>query len=327
MLTRRRFIAGASSGALLTAAGTAARAQAIDQARILVGFPAGGTPDVVARQVAERMTGRYARTVFVDNRPGAGGQLAVSALKIAPPDGSTMMICAMGILGLYPHTYRKLPYDPKKDLTPVSIAATTDYAFAVGPMVPPSVTTVAAFMQWCKANPDKASFGSGAIGSPLHFIGVMLGKASQIELTHVGYRGSQAAIQDMLGGVLPAVCAPVGEILRHLTDGRLRLLGTSGPDRSRFTPSVPTFLEEGYKDLVMREWFGFFLPAGASDPLVRKLNADLRQALESAGVAEALAVSGLTVTPSSPAELSRSLAADTERWGEVVRIIGFTAEN
>lgn len=327
MSTRRQFIASAHGAVILATFGQAANAQIPEQAKILVGFPPGGTPDALARQVAEKLTNHYAKSVFVDNRAGAGGQLAVAAAKTAPPDGHTILVCAMAILGVYPYTYRKLPYDPVKDLTPVSVGVTTDYAFAVGPMVPRNITTVPAFMEWCKANPTKTSFGSPAPGSPLHFMGLMLGKASHVELTHVGYRGSQAAIQDVLGGVLPAVCAPVGEVLRHLPEGKLRTLGTSGPDRSRFTPNVATFHEQGYKDLVSREWYGFFLPAGAAPATVQKLNADLHRALRSPGVADSLAIFGLEVAPSSPAELAQKLAADLERWKPIVAAIGFKAEN
>lgn len=326
MTTRRRFIAATSGGALLTTFGLQANAQVIERARIIVGFPPGGTPDALARQVAERLAHSYAGAVYVDNRPGAGGQLAVTATKGAPADGSTILVCAMAILGVYPYTYKKLPYDPQKDLTPVGVGVTTDYAFAVGPTVPQSITNVAAFMQWCKSDPSKAMFGSPASGSPLHFMGLMLGKASQVELTHVGYKGSQPAIQDLLGGVLPALCTPVGECLRYLPDGRLRILGTSGPDRSRFTPTVATFAEQGYKDLVSREWYGFFLPAGAPAPLVQKLNADLHKSLRSPGVSEALAIFGLEIAPGTPEELSHKLAADLERWKKIVQVIGFTAD-
>lgn len=327
-LTRRQIIQSTGAAALLAAGlGRTALAQALETARVIVGFPAGSTPDVVARRIAEKLSQGYAKAALVDNRTGAGGQIAVTAVKALGPDGSNILISPMSILGVYPHTYKKLPYDPVADLTPVSMGVTFDYGFAVGPGVPESVKTIPDFMAWCKANPAKASFGSPAPGSTLHFSGIMLGRAAGVELTHIGFRGSQAAIQDLLGGQLPALCSPLGEFLRHLSGGKLRVIGTSGAKRSRFTPNIATFAEQGYKDMVFSEWYGFFLPAKATPETVQKLNAAVRQALAAPDVIEGLAGFGLEPAPSTPAQLAATLKADTERWGPVVKSIGFTADN
>jgi tripartite-type tricarboxylate transporter receptor subunit TctC len=327
MQKRRRHLLKAGLGTALLGAGGMSIAQpALGSAKILVGFPAGGTPDAVSRRVAEKMAPGYAPSVIIDNRVGAGGQIAVSAMKGAPADGSVILICAMAILGVYPHTYKKLPYDPIADLTSVTVGVTTEFAFAVGPAVPEAVKTIPQFMEWTKLNKDKAAFGSPAPGSPLHFTGILLGRAAGIELTHVGYRGSQAAIQDILGGQLPAIVCPVGECLRHLPAGKLRVLGTSGEKRSRFVPGAQTFAEQGYKELVFDEWYGFFLPARAPQPVVQRLNSALTQALKAPDVIEFLAGFGLEPAPSTAAELDVKLRQATERWGRIAKEIGFTAE-
>ena len=324
--TRRHFIGSTAATALLSGIGGSARAQSIETAKIVVGFPPGSTPDIVARKVAEKLAGNYSRTTFVENRTGAGGQIAVSAIKGAAADGSTILLTPMSMLGVYPFTYKKLSYDPIADLAPVAMGVTFDYGFAVGPAVPESVQTIPDLMAWWKANPKQANFGSPAPGSPLHFTGIMLGRAAGVELTHIGFRGVQVAIQDLLGGQLPALCGPVGEFIRHLQGGKLRLLGTSGAKRSKFTPNVQTFAEQGYKDMILSEWYGFYMPAQASTDSIQKLNIALRQALASPEVVEGLRGFGLEAAPSSPAHLAAALKADMERWGPIVKSIGFSAD-
>jgi tripartite-type tricarboxylate transporter receptor subunit TctC len=324
---RRDILKAVISSAFLGTGGSTLAQSSLTNARIIVGFPPGGTPDVVSRRLSEKMTPSYASTMIVDNRTGAGGQIAVSAMKGAPTDGSVILICAMAILGVYPHTYKKLPYDPIADLTPVTVGVTTEFAFAVGPAVPDSIKTIPQFMEWTKSNKDKAAFGSPAPGSPLHFTGVLLGRAAGVELTHVGYRGSQAAIQDMLGGQLPALVCPIGECLRHLPTGKLRVLGTSGEKKSRFIPGVATFAEQGFKELVFNEWYGFFLPANSAPSVVQRLNVSLTQALRSSDVVEFLNGFGLEAAPGTAAELALKLKQATEQWGRIAKEIGFTVDS
>jgi tripartite-type tricarboxylate transporter receptor subunit TctC len=265
--------------------------------------------------------------VVVDNRPGAGGQIAISGLKASSPDGATMLVTPMSMLGIYPHTYKKLPYDPFTDLTPVSLGVEFDMGFAVGPMVPVTVRNIADFHAWCKSNPNQANFGSPAPGSVPHFVGELIGRAGNVNLQHIGFRGSQPAIMDMLGGQLAAVSAPVGEFLQHLSGGKLRVIATSGSQRNRFMPLIPTLVEQGYKDMVYGEWFGFYLPGKASPELVQRANLAVKSALATNEVIEGLASMGLVARSSSPAELSVLLKSDSERWASIVKLIGFTAES
>src|SRR4051812_49132178 len=192
MQTRRRFLGsaalGALSGALPGAFSNTARAQGFDQVKIVVGFPPGGTTDVMARKVAEKLRGPYARVVIVENKPGAGGQLGVIAVKDSPADGSTLLLTPSSMLTIYPNTYPRLQYKVD-DVAPVSLAMFTHHVVSVGPLVPESVRTLRDFFSWAKANPDKAAYGSPGAGSMPHLIGVLVAKAGGVELRHVAYRG------------------------------------------------------------------------------------------------------------------------------------------
>ncbi|PKO42995.1 MAG: twin-arginine translocation pathway signal protein [Betaproteobacteria bacterium HGW-Betaproteobacteria-3] len=327
-ISRRQILQSASAAALLgsTARLAWAQGQPLETAKFVTGFSAGGTSDTLCRRVASRLSTAYAKTAVVENKTGAGGQIAVQAVKGAAPDGATILQTPMSMLGVYPHIYRKLPYDPLADLTPASLACTFDFGFAVGPAVPSSIQTVPEFLAWSKANPNLANFGSPAAGSVPHFIGVLLGRSAGVDIKHAAYRGTQPAILDMIGGQIPAVSGPVGEFTQHVATGKARLLGTSGAKRSKFAPTVPTFAEQGLKDMVFSEWMGFYLPAKAPPDVVQRLNAALRAALASADVVDGLAAMGLEAASSSPAELAALLKSDTERWGPLVKSIGFTAD-
>lgn len=328
-INRREFLAVTAVGAVAAQGfSPSAAAEQFSMTRILSGFQAGTTVDVLARKVGDSLVAQgYTRATVVENKVGASGQLVVKDMKTAAPDGSTILLTPMSILGVYPHTYSKLAYDPIKDLTPVSNGVTYEYAIGVGTAVPESVKTIADLVAWQKADHKNAVIASPATGSTLHFVGIMLGRASGVELTHVGYKGSTQAIQDMIGGVMPAMCAPIGAYLPYIKEGKLRVLGTSGKTRSRFLPDVPTLAEQGYKDLVFSEWYGFYLPAHASVPVVTRLNAALEQALKTKDVIDTLALVGMEATPSSPQALDAALKADTQRWGEIVKSIGFKADS
>ena len=324
--SRRHLIRSTGAAALLASLGKPVRAQTFESAKVVVGFTPGGTTDIVARRVADRLHPAYAKNALVENKTGAGGQIAVQFVKTAAPDGSVVLLTPMSMLGVYPHTYKKLPYDPVADLAPVSAAASFDYGFAVGPLVPASVKNVPDFLAWCQANPTLANFGSPAAGSSPHFIGTLLGRAGNVDLRHVAFRGTQPAVLDLIGGQIAAVSGPTGEFTQHVAAGKCRLLATSGPKRGKFTPGTPTLVEQGFKDLMFTEWFGFFLPARAPQEVVQRLNTAIRSALATPEVIDGLAGSYLEVLPTSPAQLAAMLKADTERWGPLVKAVGFTPE-
>ncbi|GAA4335933.1 Bug family tripartite tricarboxylate transporter substrate binding protein [Variovorax defluvii] len=327
--TRRHLLQTTGASALLASLGQHAFAQAqqpFETARLITGFAAGGTSDTLCRRVATRLQPDYGKAVVVENRTGAGGQIAVSYVKGQPADGATLLQTPTSILTIYPHIYKKLPYDPAVDLTPVTVACQFDFGFAVGPAVPASVKSVPEFLAWAKTNADGANFGSPAAGSTPHFIGALLGKNGGVELKHAAYRGTQPAMLDLLGGNVAAVSGPIGDITQHLASGKVRILGVSGAKRSRFAPDVPTFEEQGIKNVTHSEWFAFLLPAKASPEVVARANAAMKTALAQKDVIDGLATFGLEAMSSSPAELADLLKKDTAKWAPIVKQIGFTAE-
>jgi tripartite-type tricarboxylate transporter receptor subunit TctC len=329
MSNRRQFMQSATAFGALSALPLALRAQGFEAPKIINGFPAGGTADATSRRVAERLGGTaYAKTpAVVENKPGAGGRIACEVVKGANPDGSTLLLTPYSCTAIYPHIYSRLPYDPVKDFAPVSIAAIMTHALTVGPMVPASVKTLKDFLAWSKENPGKASYGSPAAGSTPHFIAALLGLNSGVDLKHVPYRGSLPAIADLVGGNLAAASTPTGDALANHRAGKVRILATSGAQRTPFTPDVPTFAEQGFGELTTEEWFGFYAPARTPAGVITNANTAINAALKDKSVIDALAVMGLVARGSTPAEMAKSQRDEHTRWGPLVKKIGFTADS
>lgn len=326
MVNRRHFVMQAAGMALAPWAGQAAAAD-LALARILLGAPAGGSGDLMARRLSDKLSGSYASKVIVENRPGAGGQLAITALKeSAVDDGSTLLLTPSSLLSIYPYTYARLPYQPQEDLAPVSLAAYSNHALGVGPAVPQTVKTLKDFLAWAKANPDQASYGSPAAGSIPHLIMVVLAKLTGVPLRHIPYRGSTQGLQDLRGGQLAAMSSPVGAFLPHLASGQVRLLAVSGDQRSPFVKDVPTYRQLGHP-ITAREWYGFFVPAKTRPAMVSRSAAYLRMALTSPDVAEGIRQFGLEAAHSTPQQLADMLAADSREWRSLIKTVGFTAES
>ena len=327
--SRRQFVQGgavASLGAL--GLPLAALAQAMpENLRVVCGFAPGGTSDTISRRVGDKLAGTYARSVVVENRAGAGGRIAIDAVKAANPDGTSLLLTPGSMLFIYPHIYKQLSYNPFTDLMPVSTAANIVHAIAVGPGVPDSVKSINDFIAWCKANPAKANYGSPAAGSTPHFIGALIEKAAGVQMNHIAFKGTQLAIVDLMGGQIPAVIGPDGEFLPHMKSGRVRVLATSGPQRSKFYPDVPTFSEQGVKSIVVQEWFGFFMPARTPADTVQRASTAIAAALKTREVIDSFTLMGLDPASSSPAELASRLKSDYDFWAPVVKATGFSADS
>jgi len=328
--SRRQWLQTAGASALLAGLGQQAMAQAsaFETVKIITGFAAGGTSDTICRRVADKLPGTgYTKAAFVENKTGAGGQIAIQFVKSQNPDGQTLLQTPMSMLGIYPHIYKKLAYDPVNDLTPVSLGCVFDFGFAVGPSVPASVKTVPDFLAWCKANPKDASYGSPGAGSTPHFIGALLGLNAGVEMRHVPYRGSIPGVTDLVGGQIAAMVTPSGDFIANAKAGKLRILATSGEKRSPYLPEVATFAEQGFADLTTEEWFGFYAPAKTPAPVVAAANAAINAALKEKSVIDSLAIVGLIAQGSTPEEMGRSQKLEFERWGPLVKRIGFSAES
>ena len=328
--TRRHFVHSLGSAAALGAlAPLATQAQSLEQVKIVNGFPAGGTADATSRRVGDFLRGSaYTKNPgVVENKPGAGGRIACETVKNAPPDGSVLLLTPYSCTSVYPHIYTKLSYDPFKDLTPVSIAAVMQHGLAVGPMVPASVKTVRDYVAWAKANPDKASYGSPAAGSLPHFLGALLSSFTGVPLTHVPYRGSVPGVADMIGSQLASMFTPTGDFLANHRGGKIRMIATSGPSRSPFSPEVATFAEQGFPDLTTEEWFGFYAPAKTPGTVIDNANAAINAALKEQAVITSLGTFGLVARGSTVREMDKSQRDAYYRWEPLVKAIGFTGQS
>jgi len=327
MLSRRRFVAAAAGAGASIAAPRRAHSQVVGKlTRIIVGFAPGGSSDVTARLLVDQMRG-YASTIIIDNRPGAGGRIAVESAKAGAPDGSVLLLSPASMIVLYPHLYKPLGYDPVQDLIAVTTVCAFPFVLSVGPLVPRDVRTLADFIQWCKANPKLASYGTSGAGSMLHFAGMMLARAANFEFTHVPYKGASPALQDLLGGQVASTVGVLGIALPHIQAGNLRALAMTGATRSSFLPDVPTLTEAGFPGLEITEWQGLFVPAKTPPPVVHALNRSVRDALDTAEVKAGLIKLSFEAGGTSPEQFADIVRADIARWEPIVKASGFTPEN
>lgn len=324
--SRRRILrlTGAGACAAMLPAVDASAQEPPAVLRLLSGFPPGGTADAITRWLGEKLTGVLAKTALVDNKPGAGGRLAIESLKSMPSDGLTMLLTPSSTVTMYPYVYQKLSYDPLADLTPVSQVCDFVHALAVGPGVPSSVRTLPEFVVWCKANPDRASCGNSGDGSLPHFLTIMLSRNMGAKIEPIPYKGGGPALTDLLGGQIAALIAPEGTFTTYVAEGKLRLLATSGERRSRFFPTVGTFAEQGAKDLVVSEWYGMFMPAKTPSAQVDQAASAIAKVIKTDEIQARLTKVGLVGVGSSAAELGLRLRSDLNFWGPIVKSSGFT---
>ncbi len=288
--------------------------------KILVGFPAGGGSDVMARLIAEALKQRTGRNVIIDNKTGASGTIAGEALKNTPPDGTT--VCYMPSATVVQKlTMSSIPFDPQTDLAPVTLAGTVQTAYAVSPTL--GVNTLPEYIAWLKANPTRASFGTTAMGSFTHFFGVMTGQAIGIPLEPVPYRGAAPLVADMQGGHIAAGCGGITDFLEHHRAGKVKVLFTSGQTRTTSAQDVPTAVELGYPKLSILGWYVFFAPPRTPPALIDAWHDELKAVLESPEIKRRLTEFGLDVETSTPAEFSKRMAADFVRWQQILNEIGY----
>jgi tripartite-type tricarboxylate transporter receptor subunit TctC len=322
MISRRGVLTAWATGFAVSAASLVPRVHAQPLAKtvyILTGFTP-GLQDALARLVAGQMND-YAKTIVVEDRPGAAGRIAAEAVKAADADGSTMLFAPLGFMMLFPHVYKRLRYEPR-DFTPVSTVASTPTLLTVGPKVPRNVTTLAEFVAWCRAYPNFATYGTAGAGTTLHFIGAMLGRIAGFDFLHVPYQGN-GAIQDLVKGEIASAIMPVGSSLGLIRSGDLRALVTTGPRHCPFVPAVPTVREAGYPSLEDLTRFAFFVPAKTPAPIVQKLNMAIQAALLTEEVKSGMAK--LAVEPDSIAmdDFAQLIASESERWKGIVQATGF----
>ena len=291
--------------------------------RIVFPFAAGGSGDALARLLAEHMRLGLDRPVIVENKTGAAGRIGVQAVKNAPPDGQTILLTPIAPVAIYQHVYDPLGYDPVADLQPLAQVATFEFALAVGPQVP--AKTLRELVAWLSANPGAANYGTPAAGTLPHFFAVSFGRASGLDLRHVGYRGSANALTDLVAGQISMVFTTTSDLLEMHKAGRIQILATSDLQRSPLVPDIPTFKEEGY-DIQGTSWYAMYAPAGTPAEIVTRLNKVIVDALRRGEVQERLLVLGLYATGTSPEELAKIQKLDSALWAPAIKASGFTAK-
>ncbi|MFZ2738896.1 MAG: tripartite tricarboxylate transporter substrate-binding protein [Burkholderiaceae bacterium] len=327
MINRRRFVTSSATAALMACPALSTWAQTrIDTLRIIVGFPPGGTTDAFARRVGDKLRGTYANNVIIENKPGAGGQVGVLTLKGAAGDGAHLLYTPASMLTIYPHSYSKLQYS-QSDVAPITIGHATDHALVVGPGVPESVKDVKSFVEWAKANPDKASIGNPGAGSMPHLLAGRLAALAGFQITNVPFPGSGPGVPQVLGGQIAGMSSPLGDWIQHVKAGKVRVLATSGPSRSPFVPDVATYKEQGFAELVMREWFGFFLPATASAEVQERTSLALRAALIQPEIQAFMQPLAGHVDPITIAEHVKRMKEDSEMAKRLVTALNFKADS
>lgn len=292
--------------------------------RIVVGYPPGGASDRAARLVADRLQQLLKRTVIVENRVGAGGRLAAQQLVNTSPEQTVLMIGNPAVMSVAPAIYKDLKYDVQKDF--VAVAGATDYEFgvAVGSALP--VKEVSHMMAWIRSNPEKANAGVPATGSLPHFFALMLSYMTQVKIEVVGYRGSAPLLTDLIGGQIPFAFDTLDSLLPQHEAGKIRLLATSGQKRSPFSPSVPTFREQGLP-LVAMGWNYFFAPSTTPKATVDLLGKTIHQIMSEPQTREKFMAAKMTPLAMTPAQTAAALQSFNAQWLPVIKRSGFKPES
>jgi len=320
-MKRRQFATlAAASAAALAAPALLAQERTM---KILVGFPPGGSVDVIARLLAEKLRVSLGQNVIVDNKPGAGGRVALGELKRAAPDGQTLVLSPSGALVLQPWFLQNLGYDPVKDFTAIARVTTFDFAITAGPGAPAG--DFKAVLAWLKANPGKANYATSGAGTIPHFAGQLLAQATGVPLTHVAYRGGAPAAIDLVGGQIPLMVDTASETLEHHKAGRVRILAVTGEQRSKALPEVPTLKEAGF-NMAADAFFGLYGPAGMPADVVARIDKAVADALRAPEIQEKVYGFGLVPSHASSAELTATQAAHLKRWEAPVKASGFKAD-
>jgi len=319
-MKRREFTALAAAASLLPAA----YAQSEKTIKVLVGFPPGGSIDIVARVLAEKMKDDLKANILIENRAGAGGRVAADLLKAAPADGSVVMITPIVVPVLAPLVFSKLNYNPATDFAPVGHVCSFNFALSVPANLP--VKNIPEFVAWLKANPQKANFGSPAPGSLPHFFGEMLSREAKADMVHVPFAGGAAMMNAIMGGQVSAGIDVLLEALEAHKAGKVRILATSGDKRSAVLPDVPTFKESGFPNIVASGWFAMYAPAKTPAPAIEAINRALNKALTNPEVLDRFGKLALEAGGGSAADLTKLEQASTARWAPVVKATGFRAD-
>jgi tripartite-type tricarboxylate transporter receptor subunit TctC len=289
--------------------------------RLVVPFAPGGSSEIIARSLAAPLSAALGQQVYVDNKPGGAGNVAMEEVKRAPADGYTMILGHVGTLAVNPALFGKaLPYDPVKDFIPVSLVATVPNVIAVNPDLP--VTTLADLVRKAKAEPGKLNYGSAGNGSAGHLAMEYFKQQAKVDIQHVPYKGTGPMLTDLMGGQTQLTFNGVPPIIGQIKGGKLRAIAVGSAKRVPSLPDVPTIAESGYPGFETSQWYGILLPAGTPAPIVERLHREIVAALAKPETTKRIVDDGGAAVGNTPAEFAALIAREEKRWGEVVRSAG-----
>jgi tripartite-type tricarboxylate transporter receptor subunit TctC len=285
---------------------------------LVVPFTPGGSTDILARLLGQRLGDALGKAVVIENRPGAGGSVASTAVARAAPDGHTLIMGHIGTLGVNPSLYANLQYDPIKSFSHLSMLASVHNILVVHPSLP--VKNVQELIAYAKANPGKLNYATGGNGSAAHIAMAAFMVATGTEMTHVPYRGTAPAVNDLLSGVVQLTMTGAPAVLPHARAGTLRALGISSEKRLASANDIPTIAEQGVPNFEASQWYGIVGPAGMPQPIIDRLNAEIRKAMTDPEIVAALAREGAEAWVTSPEELRAHISKEIPRWAEIVKL-------
>jgi len=310
-LTRRAL------AALALAAPLFALAQDAKPIEWVVGYPAGGGSDAVARVVAEQMAKTLGTNIIVNNKPGAATNIAAEYVAKSKAPGQVLFTADFATLAANTSLFAKLPYDPDNDFVPVGLLARFPLVLVVGPAVP--ATNFKEFVAWAKASKDPVNYASSGIGSPQHLAGELFAQKSGLKLQHVPYRGGAPAVQDLIGGQVPFALMDSATVVQHVQSGKLRALGVASASRVKVLPDIPTLAEQGVLGVEAFAWQGVVAPANTSPDQVAAFVKALRSALDSEPVKARYQALAIEAVPGSPQQMSEFAKAERSRWGALIK--------
>ena len=313
-LDRRSLLLAGLGATVLPAAQAQSSAKPL---RIIVPFPPGGSSDILARAVGNKLGAALGQTVVIENKPGAGGSTGAAEAARAEPDGNTLLMAHVGTLAVNPALYPKLPYDPIKSFAPVAWVARVPNLLVVN--ANSSAKTLKDFISQIQAQPGRLTFSSGGNGSAAHITFEYLKLRAKLFVLHIPYRGTAPSVTDLLGGQVDATFTGAPAVLPHVRSGRLRALAVSSTQRLAVLPDVPTVAESGFPGFDADQWYGFVAPAGTPPAAVARLNTEINKILRLPEVAQQLAAEGAIPTPTTPKAYADLIAREIPRWAEVVR--------
>ncbi|HEV7800962.1 MAG TPA: tripartite tricarboxylate transporter substrate binding protein [Burkholderiales bacterium] len=316
----RVSIAALVAVVLFCTRGAEAQSYPTKPVRFIVPFAPGGNTDVQGRLIAQKLSEIWGQQVVVDNRGGAGGTLGVDMAAKAAPDGQTIVLASFGNVLVGPALYKKLPYDPVKDLAPVVLVSTPPGLLVINPTVP--AKNVKELIAYARANPGKLNYGSAGSGVWNHLFAELFKTMAKIEMTHVPYKGTGPAVAEVIGGQIQASFSPFPTALPHVKSGRLRALAVTDDKRSPVIPEIPTVAESGLPGYAAASWFAVLAPAGTPRTIVTKINGDINRVFLQPEVRAAFAADGCEPVGGTPEDLANSIRDGLAKWGKLVRDLG-----